>query len=182
MRFLNYKARMSKRMNCREKLCTHAAVTLRSPLTTAYCPSEKARKSENSLQNRRQGLYKGAAEWRRPKSLQVQLEVWAVSRVSHGCVCSRTWENREICVLSWHKVQGAEWHSDQHLWVTAASPATPDTTNSPNTTSSSHWIPGSRRFPLVFKKWQLPLPPLGISHRQAKSKPKQNQGETNVIL
>lgn len=74
-------------------------------------------------------------------------------------------------MLSRHKsslLQVAEYQSDQHLWVTRTewqrghhaggasrghgrAPATPVPTHSPKNTSSSHLIPASRLFPLIFQ-------------------------------
>lgn len=122
MRFLNYKARMNKWINCREKLCFHAAVTLRSPLSGAYCLSEKERKGDNSLQTRWQGFKREPLNNEDPEGSKHSQRscLGSTQRVGHDHACSRIYSGG-IHVLSRHKsslVQVAEGHSDQNLWVT----------------------------------------------------------------
>lgn len=113
----------------------------------------------------------------------------STQRVGRDRVCSRTCSG-EIHVLPRHKSSlglVAKWHSHQHLgWQglpgSGAITCHSNHNYSPNTTSSSHLIPGSRRLPLISKRWQLQLSSFGIYHRQAKSKPKQKTGRNECYF
>lgn len=188
MRFLNYKARMNKWMNCREKLCIHAVVTLRSPLSSAYCLSEKERKGDNSLQTRWQGFRRELLNDEDPKGSKHSQRscLGSTHRVGHDHVCSRTYSGG----IHGTRAVWCRWLSDTGIstsgWQGLSGSGGITCHCSHNLFPKHHqFIPFNPRQQAVsthLSRWQLPLPSLVIYHRQAKSKPKQNQAETNVTL
>lgn len=84
--------------------------------------------------------------------------VWALPR-EWAMTSKKDLFRRDPCAFQAQEQLGAggwgtQWSAplgDKDWVAVGASPATPVTTYSPNTTSSSHLIPGSRLFPLIFQ-------------------------------